>query len=476
MSEEALSNETVMEHPAQEPVRRTQIPFLKRWTSFGSGTGIAIGPDNLQVALVEVRPQGIRVVDAIEILRYRERPAAEWGAEYDTFLRKHKWTHVAAYAVLPAREVMARTLALPGVQDQELAAAVAYQLDGLHPYEEDQAEHSFARLQAPNQTFVTVNIARRDIINEYATLFEEAGVPVAGFTSPAAAYYSALRVLQLPPEDQFLLTAESETDLEIYAETPSHPLYCVTFPVQHPRALEAASSQVRLADEAPRGRIASFLPVAESTVPYSPLAFAGALVSALPKQALRVNLLPAGRRRESSRWKWVPTLVLIAFLAAAALALHFFQEFENRRLIAALEQEAVQYTPRLNRLRQVEARLKSVQGQLDDLQSFLRQPQQDLDALRELTRRIPPQAWVSRLDLLADRAVITGEIDQATDLLRILDESPLFAETQFTAQPGRTADGREIFQLRTNREKPKEEAPAATVPGPPAPPTGEAKR
>jgi hypothetical protein len=456
----------IASEPVEQPVRRTNISLLRRWTSFGTGVGVSIGPENLEVVLVEVKPSGIRVLDAIEMPRYRERPAAEWGAEFAAFLQKHKLKHLAAVVVLPAREVVSRTLTLAGVADRELASAVQYQLDGLHPFPEGEVAFSFARLPHAPGGAVALGIARTEAVNEYATFFEEAGIDVAAFTTPAAAYYSALRILQLPPEEHFLATRQREDRLEIYAESATHPLYFVELEQESSRAIAMTISQVRLPAGTEPRKLAAQLPFAESTQPYTPLAYAAALAAALPRQSLAVNLLPEERRRVTSRWRWAPTLALLILAAAVAIALAFFQEYENRKLIAELEAESQRLAPRLARVKELEVRRQAAQRKLESFSRFVQHPKDDLDSLREVTRIVPLTAWITRFELTRNSATMSGEIEQAGEILRLIDDSPLFANTEFTAPFGRGATGREVFQIRSQREKPKSAAPAAPAGGP----------
>ena len=50
---------------------------LRRWLAFGAGVGVEIGGDDLNVAVVRVRPSGATVLGAAAIRQFRERPAAE---------------------------------------------------------------------------------------------------------------------------------------------------------------------------------------------------------------------------------------------------------------------------------------------------------------------------------------------------------------------------------------------------------------
>src|SRR6185369_12501102 len=113
-------------------------PVLRKWVAFGSGVGISIegprGAEWLQVVAIRVRPTGAKQVASLIIEDFRNRPAAEWSAEYSAAVAKVGMQRTAAMVLLPRHEVILRHLALPGVADKDLDAAVTFQLDGLHPY------------------------------------------------------------------------------------------------------------------------------------------------------------------------------------------------------------------------------------------------------------------------------------------------------------------------------------------------------
>ena len=72
--------------------------------------------EDLDVVLTRVRPSGIDVLATMAIRQFRQRPAAEWGAEYASFLRQNGASHFSATLVLPRHEVIARLILLRGSQ------------------------------------------------------------------------------------------------------------------------------------------------------------------------------------------------------------------------------------------------------------------------------------------------------------------------------------------------------------------------
>jgi Tfp pilus assembly protein PilN len=86
---------------------------------------------------------------------------------------------------------------------------------------------------------------------------------------------------------------------------------------------------------------------------------------------------------------------------------------------------------------------------LDDFRSRTRS---DLDSLNELTRLLPPPVWTNLIELSGDSAVVNGEAEQAAPLLKMLDASPLFHNSEFNGIT--KVASAEIFRLRTQRRRP----------------------
>jgi hypothetical protein len=85
------------------------------------------------------------------------------------------------------------------------------------------------------------------------------------------------------------------------------------------------------------------------------------------------------------------------------------------------------------------------------LDQFRGQTRADLDAFEELTKLLTPPAWSNSIDLARTTARVSGEAPQAAPLLKVLDASPLFENSEFQLI-GR-GNGTETFVIRTNRER-----------------------
>jgi Tfp pilus assembly protein PilN len=424
---------------------------LRKWAAIGSGAGLEIvgprGSESLRVSAVRVRPQGGRILGGFTVEDFEHQPAAAWGADYSAFLGKLGIRHVAASVVLPRHEVIVRQLALPGVSGKDLAGAVRFQLDGLHPYGEEDVLSSWTRLE--HSSTVLVAIARAETIERYATLFAEAGIKIAGFTCSAAAIYSALRLFGHTPPAEILAYEAGESGVEIYGESPSKPVFSAAFNAEFnvdlERAAAMASAELRF-ESAPPIRALSELLGADPALPY-----AAALSSACPRLCLPLNLLPAEQRQTSSPMVWVPSTALAAMVLLAAGATTALPGFEDRRYLRELDAAIAKVQPDAARAAALDRQIELTRKRTVLLDSFRARSKADMDVLAEMTRLLPPPAWLTSLELNGQQVAVTGETDQAALLLKAIDASPQFESSEFVSPPVRSAGG-ELFRIRTTRE------------------------
>src|SRR5580704_4475151 len=221
---------------------------IRKFLAFGSGVGIEItgrrGAETLRVCAVRVRPNGARVLGSFSIENAAQQPAAEWGQAYSGFVKKLGLSHVVATVLVPREDVILRQVNVPGVSDKDLPAAIGFQMDGLHPYAEEDVVSSWARL--PGTANVLVAIARRAALERYSAWFSEAGIKVGSFTCAPAAIYSARRLFASAPPPSVLAMEEVNGRVELYGESPSHPLFSAAFDAARERAVTLACAELRL--------------------------------------------------------------------------------------------------------------------------------------------------------------------------------------------------------------------------------------
>jgi Tfp pilus assembly protein PilN len=429
---------------------------LRTLLAFGTGVGIEIREHDLAVTLTHVRPKGVRVAASTVIQNFRSRPAGEWGSEYLRFLREQGGSHLAATVLAPKREGIVRQVALLGVANKDMAAAVGYQVETLHPYGEDEVAFGWKRI-SENGT-VLIGIIRRASLDAYMEKFAEAGVAVACFTFSAAALHGAVRLFAEPPAQGLLATAETESgEIEVYGESPSRPVFSAQFDLPAERAAALAAAELRLPPETTPVRIDQILPApigagGDFDFSRSAMPYAASLAGACPRLAAAANLLPEDKRSANSRMIFVPTAILAALVLLVAGAVFGYSRIEERRYVAALEQESAKLQPQVKRIAALDKSLAQARVRAHLLDEFRGRSKYDLDTLNELTKLLAPPIWTNHIELNRDAITLSGEAEQAAPLLKLVDSSPYFKDSGFQI-PIMKGVNIEMFRIRAMRRR-----------------------
>jgi Tfp pilus assembly protein PilN len=428
---------------------------LRKLFAFGSGIGIQVGATDLEVAAARVRPTGIHVLGRCTIADYVTRPAGVWGVEYARLVNAAGMGHLSATVLLPRHEVIVRHLMLPGVPARDREGAIRLQLDTLHPYGDASICWGWSLL---GEHAALIGIVRAEAVERYVQLFAEAGIPVASFTFSAAVVHAAVRLnARAHGSPGFVaFTRTPAGTVEVYGESPARPVFSAEFQLAPERAAALALSELRLPAETEPRPLEALLPKPETNpvendLSRNALPYATALAGACPRLAPSANVLPPEHRRSSSRALFVPTIVLAVLLIATLAGIVGYSRYANQHYLEILQAQAAQLEQQARRAQTLDQEIERTRARARLLDQFRGQTQADLDALKELTTLLAPPVWANSINLTRDQARISGEAPQAAPLLRIIDASPLFENSEFIGI-GR-GNGTETFQMRTNREK-----------------------
>lgn len=426
---------------------------FKKWLAIGAGVGIEIGREDLTINVVRVRPSGARVLGELIIPHFRTQAAAEWGVTYSRFLKKLGFGHMAATVLLPRDELTVRQVSMPGVADKDLASAIGYEIDALNPYSEEDVAYEWSRIGQTSS--VLIGITRRSTLERYITLFSQAGIKVRCFTFSAAAIYAAARVHSNPPGQGFIASEQIGDEVEIYGESTAKPLFSARMDGPEERARMLAIAELRLPPEVQAAVLHDALPrpvtaPEEYDASRASLAYATALSTACLFPALRVNLLPVEHRQQTSRLRYVPSIVLSAVALLLMAAVLAYPRYADRRLLGLLNTDVRKLEPQARKAAEIDTQIATLRNRADLLDRFRRHTQQDMDTILELTEIMPPPVWVGAMQLTRDSVTITGEADQAAGLLKVLDSSHRVRNSAFTVPLTRVATG-EIYSIRSTR-------------------------
>jgi|SRR5579871_324812 len=428
---------------------------LRKWIAIGTGVGIEIGTEDLNITVTRVRPSGVTILGESIIHGFRNQPASEWGAHYSAFLKKLELAHLPATVLLPRDEGIIRYVSLPGVSNRDLAAAIRFELESLQPYADGDTVYDWARIG--KSSTILVGIARRATVEKYATLLAEAGVIVSSFMFSPAAIYSALRLYSNPPAEGLLAISEHGSELEVYGESPSKPVFSARLEAPAERATALAIAELRLPPETVPASLRDVLPEPKAAPPETDLTrtalpYATAIAAACPRSALSINLLPPEQRKTSSRLRYVPGAVSMSLVLLMSAAVAAYPRYADRQYLERVQAEVRKLEPRASSAATLDRLIATTRNRSQVLDNFRQQTKQDMDALNELTQILKSPTWVTSLQLTRDSLTMFGRTDQAAPLLKTLDGSHQFKNSDFNLPISRVGPGSETFSLRATRQ------------------------
>jgi Tfp pilus assembly protein PilN len=168
------------------------------------------------------------------------------------------------------------------------------------------------------------------------------------------------------------------------------------------------------------------------------------------------------------------TALLTVLLGLAVLA---GQGHKEHRYADQLGRAIRELDPEVRQVENLNAELARRRRLLEAIQSIERSNVRALTVLKELTERLPPEAWLRTLNMDKQGIEITGQAAAANQLIPLLEGSSLFTRVEFTA-PVTKAGDKEQFRIKAAwKDGAREPEPAQKTPPPPPPsPRGGATR
>src|SRR5262249_15060650 len=186
-----------------------------------------------------------------------------------------------------------------------------------------------------------------------------------------------------------------------------------------------------------------------------------ALAVALGSKRPALNLLPAELRPRSlspGQLLTGATAVIAGLLGLGLLVGHGYQQHSYAdRLSAAIRA----LDPEVKSVEGLAADLARKKRLLERVRSMERWDVRALPILKELTERIPAEAWLRTLTMDKQGLEITGQATAANQLIPLLENSPSLTRVEFTA-PVTKAGDKEQFRIKAAwKNAPKAPEPAA---------------
>jgi len=455
-----------------------------RRVDFLDGLGIYVGPEHVSVALVRKRLLRVSLVESrtfplAPVSRPEERVQGLTQA-VAAFVRETKVEPGAVHLCLARQELLLNRLILPMAARENLAQVLEYEIERVIPLPRDEIFYDYqVRESGPGENgrlaVLVVSVPRR-VVRQYVEALEQAGVRPKSVVVAAAALgdYTAFCRGELAQPVALLVRDGTEGELAVFVErqlVASHALrtgivpstaqvnamvrrdlaevfYSVEAPVDllvgvSPNGTPALSDGTLDLFALASGRLqapASFFDGAESAL----LPAVGAALGAVREGVVDINLLPAEHRPGLQEGLFVPLLLVVAIVVLALVyggGIIIRDEMTRR----ALAHQVEELEPQVAAIKKQEADVRKFQSQIATL--IENQDRRTVQFLKELTDKIPADAYLTTLRYRNNRVEMDGFATKSSDLIQKLEDSPMFRNVQFTSPITQGQGGQERFSI-----------------------------
>lgn len=370
---------------------------------------------------------------------------------------------------LPRHAVAFRWLERPDVDQGHLAGLLAYEVEQHFPFPADEVAYDFTKFRRRGgRAEVLLVGTRKDAVARALERAAALGLePTAVDVTSLGAANALLARRRLRPGEVGCLVEIDGSEATVSAVSDGALLSsrvlalgddAISSLVGELRRVLAGARRARLfvsgASADLGGRIGAALGVTAET--WSPgrsgldAAAFGLALRGLRKVPLRIDLLPAERRRKRREGALTVTIVLLALVGLLAAVLGLGAAYRERLALHEVSRRLAEAKTRAAEVDRLKAEMQRLTTRLEFLGQAASERERPLRVLRELARLLPDDAALSEVASDWPRVQIRGStVASPSGLISALEQSTLFENAAFTAPIAPLGD-RQGFQLRVS--------------------------
>lgn len=434
-----------------------------------SALGVAISGNRLCFCAVSKGLQGFSVKSARVIENFRDLEPSELNSRVQQFTRSNGFNRENVILGLPREEVIVHTVELPLEVEENLDQVVQFQAAKLEPAEEESSYHDYVileRNEKERSILLQIVMAPKNGLDRALQLLRELNLyPVAirvaslGLQQVLKIHRSGfgdLPTLLIDLESDSLeivlaggsqqcfphkrlLKSDEELTLELILEELDLVISRLPVSVTGCRKILLTGSRAeefleQVADHfGDTELLRSGLKLKSGRAPDGGMHALGLALSGLNRTNYsRFNLIPKPKRLVGQRASLVPSAVLAGLFVLLLILWGMRGFFQQQALLDSLEAELQRLQPSVEEALETRRRWEEVNQRAVELHEMLSGRQRVLEVLRELTERIPEDAYLQNVLLQRDKVTITGyaQNEQASSLLTLLGSSSLVANVE----------------------------------------------
>lgn len=163
-----------------------------------------------------------------------------------------------------------------------------------------------------------------------------------------------------------------------------------------------------------------------------------------------ISLLPLNLRKKVSRIGIYLALLLsiTSLVLTGSWAIHPF--LQEREELSRILIEMKENKPKVDAIEAVQKKKDLLEKEVREFGALRKEETSRVEILRELSDILPSTAWIWSMKLKSKDVEINGFADSASDLIAILDKSPIFEKVEFSSP---VTKERRLFGEQVEKER-----------------------
>lgn len=454
-------------------------------TSFG----IDFRPNHLILTLLKKSFGKIRLVDygiypLLSELQKEEREA-QWIGLIRSFISKHDLSKERVWISIPREKVVARFVTLPLATQENLRKVMEYEVPKYTPYEKEEVYFDYQVLKKEKeQLHLFAVFVKKMELDYYLSLLKGMGIQPRSIQIPSTSamnlffYHRDVReegtsvlfevnepffemnlIQEKEWKESFLLPLSQEEKASKMMNTfkrsgiKGEALSKTTFFVYGMGADEKLLHALKEADQIkgisppPLNRIRAEGDVSKVFPIYASV---GVPLGGLTRTRLELNLLPIEMRKKIRQFGRPLFIALFSLAVILGLTWGIGVSLKYRNELKTIKTEMKRKKPEVDAVEKLQKQGQGLKQEIVEFEKIRSGEISKGDILKELTQLLPSTVWIWNLKYNGKEIELSGYADSASDLISLLDKSPLFEKVEFLAPVTKER------QMRPEGEKEKE--------------------
>lgn len=456
---------------------------------FQTSLGIDIQESSFSVACLKPSLKGVglaaHAIYPLEKDQPEEEKVHHMGRLVKEFLKNNRISPNGIFMGIPRNVAILRYVEFPLAVKENLRDTLGYEMDKYVPFSADEIYFDFQIISEEKEAgklrllFIVV---KKDLIEHYLGLADRLDARISSIeisSTAIANYFTSQEGRDAKNRRAFIYLTEDHLEINLLAErllTYSRSVIRGGWGDNLPERLFQELQKLKRGLGEDLGRLETVLcgskadlemlehfrneedldlhPVdlSKAGIPsFAMIPAYGLALKGIQKVPMEINLLPTGLRRKPGKIAYYTMVVLAGLLLLSAFSWGGGNILRHKLRLDHLDTELKRLSSEIKRVDQLQVEGKKIEDRINYLDTLARGGVPVLEILKELSERIPENAWVRNFSFSEKGVQIEGQAGSASELIPLLEASPLLRDVEFLSAITKR-NGKERFKIGLNKK------------------------